>query len=209
MSVRRSGDDHQKETRNERRPAVRAASVQDILAYLDDWEPGTGERVRAEIPADVLEIVDSTPRMGWIDVEDDVHVPTAIWSVLGDDDASEMMTQFLSRHFETAPLRPLLAGVRKVFGLSPMNVLRILPSGWRVVYRDVSTVRVRGIDTASAEIVLEDLAPTVVRSANYLGSFRAIFIALIGMTGFTGSVEITRIDREKREASYHFRWQRP
>lgn len=198
----------QDDAAGERRPAVRVASVRDILDYLDKFAPGTGSRVRARVPDDVLAIVDRAPRLSWIDVEDDVYVPTAIWAVLGDDEATEMMREFLMGHFETALLRPLLHTTRKLFGLSPMNVLRALPSGWPLVYRDVARLEVRALDSGSAEIELSEVAETVLGSGGYIQSFRAILLGLIDLTGYQGAVELADLDLPGRRVCYRLRWWR-
>jgi hypothetical protein len=189
-----------------RRPAVRAASVHDVLAYLDKFELGAAERVRAVIPEDVLAVIEATPRLGWIDAEDDVYVPTAIWSVLGDADATEMMTEFLKGHFEIPLLRPLLSATHKLFGLTPINALRLVPSGWRLIYRDVCNVQVQSVDNDSCEIVLENTAELMMRSEGYLASFRAIFIGVIEATGYRGDATVCERNEAQRRVVFRLSW---
>jgi len=43
---------------NGRRPAVRPASVRDVLAYLDSFEAGARARVRATLPESIQKTID-------------------------------------------------------------------------------------------------------------------------------------------------------
>jgi hypothetical protein len=189
-----------------KQPAVRAISVHDILDFLDTYEPGSSQRVRALIPDDVLAVIASTPRRGWIELEDDIYVPTAIWSTFGDEDAREMMSEFLKSHFESPLLGPLIKSTRKLFGLTPVNLLRMVPSGWRLVYRDYCGIEFRVTGNDSGELILTDVITEIIDSAAYLGSFRAIFKAAIDLTDHAGEVSIQRVERTARRVVYPCRW---
>jgi len=190
----------------ERRPAVRAVSVRDALACLDKYQPGATRRVRSAIPDDVLAVIDSTPKLGWVDIEDEFYVPDTIWLVLGDDEATEMIVDFLQSHLHIPLISPLIENTRKLFGLTPRTALRFLPTGWKLIYRDFGSIEVHSTGDHSAEIVLRDLPRKVVDSDTRLALFRAHFLGIIRMTGYSGDAQIVEIDRPASTVRYELSW---
>jgi hypothetical protein len=190
----------------ERRPAVRAVSVRDALSYLDKFQPGATRRVRSAIPDDVLAIIDSTPRLAWVDIEDEGYVPATIWSVLGDDEATEMIVEFLQSHLHIPLLGALVETTRKLFGLSPSTALRVLPTGWKLIYRDFGGIEVHPTSDRSAEVVLSDLPRSVIDSDTRLALFRAHFLGIIRMTGYSGDAQVVQIDRPNAQVRYELSW---
>lgn len=190
----------------DRRPAVRAISVQDALTYAEKFQPGAMRRIRSMIPDDVLANIDATPKLGWVEVKDEVYVPTSIWSVLGDEDATEMILEFLESHFQITLLGSLIELTRKLFGLTPRSVLRVLPTGWRLIYRDFCDVTVSDTGERSAEVVLSRLSQTTIASNAHTSLFRAHFLGILRLTGLEGKVEILEIDRSAGRIRYALSW---
>ena len=191
---------------HDRRPAVRALSIQDVLAQLDSYRTGLSKAVRALVPDDVLETIDRAPRMSWIDVEDDIWVPSAFFEVLGEEDATEMLRNFMASHFEGPLLRPMVQGTVRSLGLTPVSLIRMIPVGWRLAYRDVCRPRVAETGHERARLVFEDVAPTVIESDAYPRSFRAILLGCFDVTRHEGEVEIDESDEKERRLGFRCRW---
>ena len=192
---------------NPRQPAVRAASVHDVLEYLDVFEPGARERARQRIPAEALEIIDATPRLGWIPIEHDVFVPTAMHAVLGPERFRELLRTFVLRHVEASFLSPLVTKTSRLFGLNPVSLVRMLPVGWGLIYRDFCDIRVESLDATSAQVIFEDVVPEALASTPYLESFRAILAGVFTVTGHEGDVKILEIDRDLARVVFAMDWQ--
>ncbi len=173
-----------------KQPGVRAAAIHDVLEYLDTYSPGLQDEVRATIPGDVQDLIDSTSRMGWVDVEDDIFVVSGIWEVLGDADASEMMSRFVVRHLELPYLKTIVTNTARMFGLSPSSLMRMLPIGWGLVYRNVCTSKLASLSVGKAELAFEAMAPSAIRSEAYLSHFRAVLESLFRITEVKAEVVI-------------------
>lgn len=188
-----------------RQPAVRARSAQDAMAYLDSFRPGSLEAVRAAIPEGALAIIEDSPRTSWLSVEHDRHLPRAIVSVLGEDDATAMWRAFVGSHVQSPLLRSLLDGATRLLGFSPGTLVWMVPKAWGQVYREFCTPKVIERDDHHATLALEDIAPEVLAEPAYLICFRAVILGFFDIAGVEGELDWD-VDRQERRTVARLRW---
>jgi hypothetical protein len=99
---------------------IRAASVRDYLAFLDQEAPGVQVQVRALIPAEVEHRIDDSSMLGWLNISDNLQLLNARDRVMGPEAGRESGSRFMSRFAHSRFLR----GLVKVAGLTAKGILR-------------------------------------------------------------------------------------
>jgi len=193
------------ETAN-RRPAARASAARDNVAYTDIYRPGTLAKVRAMIPAESLEAIDETPGISWLDFEHDHWLMDGVMSVLGREDAIACWRQSIGSLIEKPLLRNFVQGALRLFGTRPGKIIKMIPKGWPLAYRDFCVPRFEALGEGVSEIRFEDVAPQAFESEGYLHCWHAICRGVLDLEKPSdGRVEFT-IDRESSLAIARFSW---
>ena len=192
--------------RQGRFPRVRAQATQDTLASFAQRIDSGRDRLVARIPADALEEIERTPPTGWIPIEVEQHVPTAIVAELGKDGAYGFFRAHLHKQLEGSTLlKSTVAATVRLFGLTPASLARAAPVGWEVAFRDFCRVRATQRGSDSAVIMLEDVAEQVFASPAYVDAFRGLFAGFTDFCGVTGDAEATP-DEGARTIEIVLRW---
>jgi hypothetical protein len=169
-------------------PAIRASAVHDSLAYLDKFEPGARERVLAAVPAASRAIIDSTPSTGWIPIEHDHWTVDAMVDIFGRERAIECWRQVLIELVDRPLLGGFVANMLRVFGVSPISVVRLLVKGWPLVYRDVCDPKLIASADGQPTIRFESIAPAIRRHSNYLHCWHGVCAGYAAIARVRGDV---------------------
>lgn len=192
--------------RQGRFPRVRAQATQDTIASFSERIDDGRERLVAHIPADVLAEIERTPSTGWIPIEVERHVPSAVVAELGQDGAYIFFRQHLREQLEGSPLlKSTVAATVRLFGLTPASLARAAPVGWEVAFRDFCRVRATQRGSDSAVITLEDVVEQVFASPAYVDAFRGLFAGFTDFCGVTGDAEATS-NENTRTIEIVLRW---
>lgn len=188
------------------RPRVRTQTVRSALASFSAKHGDRLGDLIAEIPPGVMLAIQG--RDDWVDVDDDRYVPEAITTVLGEEGALEFFSELAQEQIEGALFRPFVALVRSRFGRGPYALLRMVPVGWKVVYRDVCLIFVRRDAPMEATVSFRGLPPEVVTSQGYLTSFTGFLLGLVVAGGMQPEYE-TSLDPEEGLFEVRLSWREP
>lgn len=186
-------------------PHTRGLAAHAALEHVDGFRWGAAAAVRALIPAASLAEIRGCATLGWIPVEHERWVTTAIFEVLGPD-GSEYFRWLLTRHLIHSPiLRPMFERTTRLFGIDPGTFLRVAPMAWDVMFRDFCTTRFgsRGIQQAAFELV--DCAPAVFEYPRYVDSWCGVLASTFDLSHVQGRVECER-DPDARMVRFELRW---
>lgn len=185
---------------------MRARATQDTLSAFSQRVDDGRARLVARIPAEALAQIEHTPSSGWIPVDVEHHVPTAILGELGRDGAYAFFRGHLQRQLASSPLlKSTIAATIRLFGLTPASLARATPVGWDAAFRDFCRVRAIQRGSDSAVILLEDVAEQVFAYPAYVETFRGLFAGFADFCGVTGDAEASANERE-REIEIVLRW---
>ncbi|MEM6290609.1 MAG: hypothetical protein AAGA54_05065 [Myxococcota bacterium] len=173
-----------------RQPAVRGRAAQDALRSLDAFEAGATARARANIPAASLAVVDETPARGWIPLEHDRHVPSSIIAALGPR-ANAYFRTLLVRQLEAPLLRSTWSATRRLLGISPAALVRALPLGWPIIYRDFGTITVLPQRRTTSRVRFGHVHPSVFAEPAYPESFAGFFGGFFEACKVEGVVDVS------------------
>ncbi len=189
-----------------RNPAARASAARDNLEHADHYRAGTVERVRSSIPADVLEVIDTRPGSSWLEFEYDHWLMDGVIEVLGVDDAVRCWHQSIGDLVDKPLLRSFVHGGLRMFGAKPGKILKLVPKGWGLAYRDFCTPAFTLVREGHAELRFEDVAPEAFESPGYLHCWHGICLGIFDLEKpSNGRVEF-EFDATAREALATFRW---
>jgi hypothetical protein len=189
-----------------RRPAARASAARDNVAHVEVYRPGALAQVRAMIPEASLAAIDTTPAISWLEFEHDHWLMDATMAVLGREAAVECWRRSLAHLIERPLLRNFVEGSLRLFGSKPGKVLKMIPKGWTLAYRDFCNPRFELLGETSAEIRFENVAPQAFESEGYLHCWHGICHGVFDLEKpKDGRVEF-EIDRDRALAVARFSW---
>lgn len=168
----------------QKQPSVRASAVRDTLAFLDKFEPGSMKRVLARVPVASREVIDSTPRSGWIHVDHDHFTIDAIVECFGRERAIQFWSAAIAELSDKPLLKAFVGGMFRIVALDPQRIASIFATGWPLVYRDMCMVRAAVSPDGHAALHFEELAPELRKYRSYLFSWHggcAGFARLAGL----------------------------
>jgi hypothetical protein len=164
-----------------RRPAARASAARDNLSLVDVYRPGAMAQVRSLIPPESLEAIDKTAGVSWLEFEHDHWLMDCTLEVLGREDAVECWRQAVAQLIERPLLRNFVEGTLRLFGTRPGKVIRMIPKGWSLAYRDFCNPAFVSLGENAAEIRFEDVAPQAFQSEGYLHCWHAVCLGIFDL----------------------------
>lgn len=191
---------------SERRPAARASAARDNLSFADLYRPGTVAEIRASIPPESLKAIDETLGVAWLEFEHDHWLMDGTLAVLGREEAVECWRRSIEHLVEKPLLRPLVEGSLRLFGAAPGKLIKMVPTGWTLAYRDFCVPRFELVEDGHARIVFEDIAPHAFRSPGYLHCWHAVCLGLFDLEKPKDGRVDFEIDEARRQAVAEFHW---
>lgn len=190
----------------QRRPAARASAARDNLNNIDGFRPGAVERIRAAIPPESLEAIDNTPSASWLEFEHDHWLMDGAIDVLGIEQAVECWRRSISQLIERPLLKSFVEGSLRLFGARPGKIIRMIPKGWSLAYRDFCAPGFRLVDEGHAEIRFEQIAPQAFDSPGYLHCWHGICLGVFDLEKPQEGRVHFEIDAERAQALATFTW---
>jgi hypothetical protein len=189
-----------------RRPAARASAARDNLSLVEVYRPGAVAQIRGLIPPESLEIIDNTPGFSWLEFEHDHWLMDGTLEVLGRHDAVACWRQGVAQLIERPLLRNFVEGSLRLFGTRPGKVIRMIPKGWSLAYRDFCNPTFVSLGENAAEIRFEGVAPQTFESEGYLHCWHAVCLGIFDLEKpQNGRVEF-EFDVARSLAVASFRW---
>lgn len=189
-----------------RKPAARASAARDNVAYAEVFRSGSLERIRALIPEASLHEIDHAPGISWLDFEHDHWLMDATMEVFGREDAIACWRASIHELVQKPLLRNFVQGGLRLYGARPGKLLKLVPKGWTLAYRDFCAPVFHATGDHCAEIHFEDVAEQAFESEGYLHCWHAICLSVFDLEKpENGRVEF-EIDRANARAVARFRW---
>ncbi len=189
-----------------RSPAARASAARDNLEHAEFYRPGTVAKVRALIPEDVLEVIDTRAGSSWLEFEYDHWLMDGVIEVLGVDDAVRCWHQSIGYLIDKPLLRSFVQGGLRMFGAKPGKILKLVPKGWSLAYRDFCAPKFTLLQEGHAELRFEDVAPEAFESPGYLHCWHGICLGIFDLEKPTDGRVAFELDAGAREALATFTW---
>jgi hypothetical protein len=189
-----------------RSPAARASAARDNVAFADVYRPGSVARIRALIPEASLHEIDHAPGVSWLEYEHDRWLMDGMMEVFGREKAIACWRGSIHELIDKPLLKNFVQGSLRLFGARPGKIIKLVPKGWTLAYRDYCAPVFHATGESSAELHFEDIAPQAFESEGYLHCWHAICLAIFDLEKPQNGKVDFEIDRTHAKAIARFRW---
>lgn len=172
------------------------------------------QRVLSRVPAQTLALIDDTPRMGWVPIEESMKLTEALHSSLG----TAGFRQFLSEQADRIASYPMLKSVFesavRLLGLTPQALLKWATHAWEQVFRDSGRLvyEARQEPTPFAgkvEMRLEDVPPVLLLNGTFAQALAGTLEMFLKRCGVRGRVKLHDPGPNATRFVYDVSWERP
>lgn len=188
---------------------MRAGTAQDTIEFLDTYRAGLRDEVLARVPPDALEAIQGSGRTAWVPVEHDVMFVNAIVEHLRSAEAVALIRASVGQHFSGPLLRTLVKGAQRIFGMTPMGLMKMVPRAWPMVYKGFGRPSFVAADDKHAILAINDAHPLAYTAEGYLASWEGIFAGIVDV-GTNHKAQAVRvnveIDADAPRFEIHTRW---
>ncbi|HEY8119981.1 MAG TPA: hypothetical protein VII78_01585 [Myxococcota bacterium] len=185
-------------------PRVQAAYMRALSVSLARLG-AAGERVRAADP-ELFRIVAEAPRSGWLPVALNMRWVQAVAHVYGWPDALDFLAARVLDQFANPLYRGLVHGGVRLLGLDPGLLVRIVPRGLSVTFRDCGAWTAVRTSRSSVELRASELPKEIASHARWLESIGAGALAMFAVCRVQGRVRLAEHRPEAGSAVVEARW---
>jgi hypothetical protein len=167
--------------------AFRANWTKLALKYVRRLPQAENEEVLAIFGAATLARVHAAGVFDWLPVAMHMSLVGAIERVLGKR-APGFWRHLMLVSFERSLLRPLVDGGLRVFGRTPLSLLRLTPQTYKLIARNCGTPTVTGGDGDEPVRLLFERLPSPLRTTGWVGLCCGQCEAVLAYLRISGSV---------------------
>lgn len=187
-------------------PQMKAGHIKQNLVLGEELAGARVEDFRRVLGAKAIEEIESVSKVAWLPVALDIHLNHAIEEICGPGSNRARSRASTHESLSGGLLGPLVEGVRRVFGLNPSSVMKVLPRGWGALYRNCGVAKVVKLDDKRAAVDFRELPPLVVNDAIYLDSVAGGFHALLDICAVEGDVTVEDPNSDAGTVRFLFVW---
>jgi hypothetical protein len=192
-------------------PSIRGFMSRMMLEAARNLPADKQQRVFALAPEPVLALIESTPRLGWVPLEQSMKLSDSIHQTLGDPGFRHFFGTLSERMLTYPLLQSFFDGAARLFGLTPQALLKWSPYAWEQAFRDCGRlvyVPLReSVNNGRVEMVLEDFPPALLRSGTFPESLAGTFDMYLRRVSKKGQVDIREVNLEKGRVVFDVSWE--
>lgn len=192
-------------------PAIRGFMARMILDATRDLPAEKQRKVLSLVPEALLPLIESTPRLGWIPLEQNMRLSDALHQVLGDPGYRHFFAGLADRMMTYPLLQSFFDGAVRLFGMTPQSMLKWTAYAWEQAFRDCGRLvyqpRREAVNDGSAEMVLEGFPPALLQSGTFVEALLGTFDMYLRRVSKQGQVDILQLDLKRGRVVYAISWQ--
>jgi hypothetical protein len=186
-------------------PCVRGRALIELLAHMNEFQTGLYAKVRAEVPAGDLAVLDKMRPTDWVPASHSRPVIDGIIRELGPR-ATELWVSLVGARLLRTPL---LGGffdmLVRLGGMSPTRFLKSLPRGWGNAYRDWGEPQVTELGERQASVEFIGVAPYLFEHRQHWVAIEGVLIGLVNVANERGEAALS-FDPDNARVSASVRW---
>jgi hypothetical protein len=164
------------------------------------------EAILSQLPAEFIAAVRDAGGMDWFPMHLKLEVTRVLQRVLGPDRARAFAHDVLLRSLGGPLLRTLAETAHSLVGRDVPALLRWMPKGWRLVFRNVGRWKIEPLIPGRLVARLCELPPVCVEDAAWLAALEGSLSAILTLARCEGSVSLLEVNHGERSAAYLVRW---
>jgi hypothetical protein len=166
---------------------MRAAQSKDVLLSLVELGSDRASRILADVPGRSLRLIDRASAFDWIPIEIDLDLCRIVQAAAGEEGIRAWGRAAVLRTIESSLFRPLVDTSIRVFGLTPVTLLRLAPLIWRSTFRGAGQITVKLTAPRTATVQTAGL-PAAMRERAFLHSIAGSLEAAFELAGDAGTI---------------------
>ncbi len=187
-------------------PEVRARHPQTLLKHTRAAAPTAYPAILAALGAGTRAALDASIPVTWLPITLDVEVVEAIAERLGPAATASLIESRQREEMGSALFDSFVKMGMRVFGASPMTMVKRIPAGWRQLFRNVGTVEVVSTGDAEAEALFLGLPAPCIASEAWMAALPVGLCMLYELVRVKGTVTCRIEDAARGNARVTFRW---
>jgi hypothetical protein len=192
-------------------PAIRGFACRMILEGARNLPADVQRQVLSRVPEQTLALIDSTPRMGWVPIEESMRLTEPLHATLG----TPGFRQFLSAQADRMASYPLLQtffdGAVRLFGLTPQALLKWSTYAWEQSFRDSGRLvyhpHRESLEGGRVEMRLEDVPPILLVEGTFAQALAGAFEMFLRRCNRKGRVHLHEPGPRATRFVYDVSWE--
>lgn len=170
-------------------PEMSAEQLKENLFALLVLGNDTASRILADLPPQHLRRIEQAGRTEWLPIAIELTLTRTILAEVGEAGLRRWSSAALKRSLDSSLFRPMLDTAVRLFGLSPSGLFKMVPQGWKRVFRGAGELTVQPDGPASLQVDLVGL-PEEMRDESYLLTIGSSFHALFDACKVAGDIRL-------------------
>jgi len=191
-------------------PFIRGFMSRTILDAARNLPAEKQRRIFSLVPKQVISLIESTPRLGWVPFEENMKLSDSMHQVLGSPGFRDVFASISDRMMSYPLLQTFFDGAMRLFGPTPQALLKWTTYSWDHVFKECGKItyqpRKETADGGRAEMVLEGFPSTLMRTGTFVESLAGTFDMYLRRVSKKGQVEIRGVDVDRGYAMYDISW---
>jgi hypothetical protein len=187
-------------------PRVQAGYMKDVVAALARLGP-EGERMRAAVP-ELMRTVEEAPRGAWLRIGLNLRGVEAAERAYGWDGALAFLAARVREELAAPTLRGLVEGGVRLLGLEPGALVRLVPRGLAITFRDCGAWSAVRTSECSIELRASGLPKELAAQARWIESVGAAPLAMFDVCEVEGSMHLAEHRPARGSVVIEARWAR-
>jgi hypothetical protein len=175
-------------------PAIRGFVCRMILEGAQALPADKQRRVLPRVPEQTLALIESTPRMGWVPMEESMKLTEPLHAALGTAGFRQFLCEQSDRMASYPLLQTFFDGAVRLFGLTPQALLKWSTYAWEQAFRDsgrlVYQPHKESTEGGRVEMRLEDVPPLLLLEGTFAQALAGTFEMFLRRCDRKGRVEL-------------------
>lgn len=187
-------------------PRVQAGYMKDIAASLARLGDAGVRTLAAD--RELFEAIDAAPRSAWLPIALNVRWVEATERVFGWPAALDFLAARVQDQFGRPLFRVFVEGGVRLLGLEPGALVRLIPRGLSIAFRDHGEWSAVRTSETSVELRARALPKELAASARWIESVGAAALAMFALCEVSGRVQLAEHRAAEGQAVIEARWSR-
>ncbi len=192
-------------------PAIRGFVCRMILEGARALPADKQRRVLPQVPEQTLALIESTPRMGWVPIEESMKLTEPLHSVLGTPGFRQFLSEQADRMASYPLLQTLFDGAARLLGLTPQALLKWSTYAWEQAFRDCGKLvyqpRQESSEGGRVEMRLEDVPTVLLLEGTFAQALAGAFDMFLRRCERKGKVELQEPGPRATRFVYDISWE--
>jgi len=187
-------------------PMLKGSVVKQALEAVKRLPPEQASHIRRLTPPAVIEQIEKSLRVDWVDYSLHLELEQAVLAALGPRQFVEFRRRHNNQLSESPALRSVFSLVVGWLGVSPRRFFHLVPRAMQLLVRDAGTMEVVDEGPTRLRVVYKDVPSPIVANPCWRLGLVGSFQMVLDLTRRNGNIEVTEYDTTRGTVSVSVDW---